>query len=47
MGVGGLLFLFQTLVGLPLTVPQLAIIPFFLVYGFLVEIAKSKKEARI
>ena len=48
MGLGGILVIAQLLFGLPgFTAPQLAAIPFFFVYGALVEIAKGKKDVRI
>ena len=46
--IGAILFIFQLFMGLPVfSLAQLSIIPFFVLYGFLVQIAKSKKETRL
>ena len=47
IGLGALLFVVQRIIGLPgFTLIQLSVIPFFLLYGFLVIIARNKKEVR-
>ena len=48
MSLGGVLFLFYMVTGLPNFSPvQLTVIPFFLLFGAMVEIAKGKKGARL
>jgi len=47
IGLGAILFVVQRVMGLPgFTLVQLAVIPFFILYGFLVIIARNKKEVR-
>lgn len=47
MGLGGLIFVFELVFGLPvLTVGQLSVIPMLILYGAFVQIAKGKKETR-
>jgi len=48
IGLGAILFVVQRVIGLPgFTIVQLAVIPFFILYGFLTIIARNKKEVRI
>lgn len=48
VGLGAVIFLFQAVFGLPnFTLIQLTVIPFFILYGFLVQIAKSKREVKL
>jgi len=47
IGLGAILFIVQRVIGLPgFTLVQLAVIPFFMLFGLLVIIAKNKKDVR-
>lgn len=48
IGLGAVLFIVQRIIGLPgFTLIQLSVIPFFILYGFLVIVARNKKEVKI
>lgn len=48
IALGGILFVFELIIGLPgFTLLQLTVIPFFLLYGVLAQIAKGKKDVKI